>query len=94
MSDRSLRNRVERLKALEQQRKETEKQIEVLQAEIKQEMQARGADEATVGDWMVRFKAVISSRFNAKSFAADHPRLYKKYMAESQSMRFTVTETV
>jgi len=30
-----------------------------------------------IGDWTVRFKAVISNKFNSKAFAADHPILYK-----------------
>ena len=46
--------------------------------------------ELLQGDWMVRFKAVISNKFNARAFAADHPKLYQKYMGQSQTMRFTV----
>ena len=39
---------------------------------------------------MVRFKAVISNKFQTKAFAADHPKLYQKHMGQSQTMRFTV----
>lgn len=91
MSDKSLKNRVEKLKALEQQKKVIEKQIEAVQQEIKNEMRIRETDETVAGEWIVRFKEVVSNRFNAKAFAADHPRLYKKYMASSQSMRFTIS---
>ena len=79
MSERTLLKKVNELKVLEAQKKAIEKQ-----------MQARGQEETEVGDWVVRFKAVISNKFNAKAFAADHPRLYQKYMGQSQSMRFTV----
>ena len=78
MSERTLLKKVNDLKALEAQKKAIEKQIEV------------GQEETEVGDWMVRFKAVISNKFNSKAFAADHPKLYQKYMGQSQTMRFTV----
>ena len=90
MSERTLLKKVNDLKALNAQKKVIEKQMEVLQEDIKKELQARGQEETNVGDWMVRFKAVISNKFNTKAFAADHPKLYQKYMAKSQIMRFTV----
>lgn len=90
MTDKTLEKKVAQIKKLEEQKKAIEKQMEAIQEEVKQEMKTRGAEEAAVGDWMVRFKAVISSRFNAKAFAADHPKLYQKYTAPSQTMRFTV----
>ena len=90
MSERTLLKKVNCLKNLEIQKKSIEKQMTDLQEEIKKEMEARGADEASIGDWIVRFKAVMSNKFNRKAFAADHPILYKKYMASSQTMRFTI----
>lgn len=91
MSDRSLRNRVDKLKALETQKKAIEKQMESLQEEIKAEMKVRGTDETTVGDWLVRFKSIAANRFQTSGFKADHPKLYQKYMAQSPSERFTIT---
>lgn len=94
MVQRTLMNKVNRLKALEAEKKSIEKQMEVLQGEVKAELQNRGTDETTTGDWIVRFKEVVSNKFNGKQFKADHPRLYQKYMAQSQSMRLTVTESI
>lgn len=90
MSERTLLKKVKDLKALEAQKKAIEKQMEALQEDIMKEMQTRGQEETEVGDWMVRFKAVISNKFQTKAFAADHPKLYQKYMGQSQTMRFTV----
>ena len=90
MSERTLLKKVNDLKTLEAQKRAIEKQMEALQEDIKKEMQARGPDETEVGDWIVRFKAVINNKFNSKAFAADHPKLYQKYMGQSQTMRFTV----
>lgn len=90
MSEKTLLRKVNKLKELESQKKEIEKQMAEIQGEIKAEMQSRGTEEVEVGDWMVRFKAVLSSRFDSKSFAIAHPKLYQKYMVPSQTMRFTV----
>ena len=90
MSEKTLLKKINALKELEAQKKTLESQMLAIQEEIKNEMEARGAEETTIGDWVVRFKAVMSNKFNSKAFAADHPILYKKYMASSQTMRFTV----
>jgi predicted phage-related endonuclease len=90
MSEKTLLKKVNTLKELEVQKKALENQMSVLQEEIKREMEARGSEEAAIGDWIVRFKAVMSNKFNSKAFATDHPILYKKYMASAQTMRFTV----
>lgn len=90
MSERTLLKKVNDLKALEAQKKAIEKQMTDIQEDIKKELQARGQEETEIGGWMVRFKAVISNKFQTKAFAADHPKLYQKYMGQSQAMRFTV----
>lgn len=93
MTQKTLQKKVDQLKQLQAQKKAVESQISVLQVEIKAEMMNRGTDETAVGDWVVRFKTVVSNKFNSKQFATDHPRLYKKYLAQSESMRFTVVES-
>lgn len=90
MSEKTLLRKVNKLKELEAQKNELEKQMDEIKNEIKEEMKSRGTEEVAVGDWMVRFKAVLSSRFDSKAFALSHPRLYQKYMIPSQTMRFTV----
>ncbi len=90
MSEKTLLKKVNTLKELEVQKKALENQMSVLQEEIKKEMEARGSEEAAIGDWIVRFKAVMSNKFSSKAFATDHLILYKKYMASAQTMRFTV----
>ncbi|MCB7317155.1 hypothetical protein [Lacrimispora sp. 210928-DFI.3.58] len=91
MSERTLTKKVAELKRLEAEKKAIEKQMEALQEEIKKELKVRGQEEASAGDWIVRFKAIVSNKFNTKAFAADHPKLYQKYMGQSQAMRFTIS---
>lgn len=90
MSDKTMVKKVNEIKTLESQKKAIEKQIAELQDSIKKELEARGQEEARAGDWVVRFKSIVNNKFNTKAFAADHPRLYQKYMAPAQSMRFTI----
>ena len=77
MSERTLLKKVKTLKELEAQKKALEKQVAAVQEEIKKEMEARGSEEAEIGDWIVRFKSVMSNKFNSKAFAADHPFFIK-----------------
>lgn len=79
MSERTLLKKVNELKALESEKKAIEKQVAQLQEDIKAELQQMDQEETEAGDWVVRFKAVISNKFNTKAFAAEHPKLYKKY---------------
>ena len=90
MGEKAIENRIKKLKAIEEQMKALELEADTLKEEIKKEMKARGAEEVVIGDWIVKFKSIMSNKFNSKAFAADHPILYKKYMASSQTMRFTV----
>ena len=50
MSERTLLKKVNDLKVLEAQKKAIEKQMELLQEDIKKELQARGQEETEVGD--------------------------------------------
>lgn len=72
MSERTLLKKVNSLKDLEIQKKAIEKQMTDLQEEIKKEMEVRGAEEEAIGDWIVRFKAVMSNKFNSKEIGRAH----------------------
>ena len=90
MGNRAIENRIKRLKEIEAQQKELDKQAEALRAEIKAEMEAQGMEELHTGNFIVRWKAVICKRFDSKAFKAEHNELYNQYMKTSESRRFTV----
>jgi len=90
MGERALLNRIQKLKALEGQQKELERQIEELKADIKADMKRKGLEELRAVEHIVRFTTVITNRFDSKAFKAEHSRLYDQYMKQLTSKRFSI----
>lgn len=90
MGERALVNRVRKLKAIEEQMKALEEQAESLRTEIKAHMEASGQEEIKAGSFVIRWKEIISSRFDSKAFKAEHEALYNQYAKQISSRRFTV----
>lgn len=67
MGNRALENRVKELKAIEEQQKALTERAEKIKEEIKKDMQAKGKDEIKVGNFVIRFKEVITKRFDTKA---------------------------
>ena len=91
MGERALENRVKKLKALEEQKKELDAQISELQEEIKSDMEAKGTEEMQVGIFIIRFTSVLSNRFDTKGFKEKYADLYKEYTKQVASRRFTIS---
>jgi len=90
MGERALLNRIQKLKTLEGQQKELERQIEELKADIKADMKREGLEELRAVEHIVRFTTVITNRFDSKAFKAEHSRLYNQYMKQLTSKRFSI----
>lgn len=90
MGERAIENRVKKLKAIEEQVKALEVEADKLKEEIKKQMEARGAEEVKVGNFLVRWKSVIGSRFGSKAFQKEHEALYGQYLKLTEGKRFTV----
>lgn len=90
MGTRALNNRVEKIKELERQKAELEKAIEELKAEIKAEMESKDIKELNTGLYVIRFKEVITNRFDSKTFKIDHTELYNEYLKAAVSKRFSI----
>ena len=78
------------LKELEALIAEAEKDAEAIKDELKAEMNAQSVDEMNVDVFKLRYKTVISSRFDSKAFKATHTELYNQYTKQTESRRFTV----
>ena len=90
MRERALENRIRKLKDLEAQQKALEEQMEKIKEEIKADMRSKGESEIHTASFVVRFKEVITNRFDSKSFAKDHKSLYEAYTKSQITMRFTI----
>lgn len=78
------------LKELEALIAEAQAEAEAIKDEIKAEMTAQGTDELRCDVYTVRYKLVVSNRFDSKSFKATHAELYDQYTKQTESRRFTV----
>ncbi len=90
MGEKAVENRVKKLKAIEEQVKALELEANKLKEEIKKDMEARGAEEMQAGNFLVRWKCVIGSRFDSKAFQKEHGALYSQYLKNTEGKRFTI----
>ena len=70
--------------------KQMQEVVDSLKDELKNEMTARGVDELDTGTFKMSYKDVVSNRFDSKAFQKDNEIIYKAYLKESVSKRFTI----
>ena len=90
MTNQEMLKKVRELKELKAMADELSAEITAIEDTIKAEMTAQGVDEMTVDVFKVRYKTVISSRFDSKSFKATHSELYGQYCKQTESKRFSI----
>ena len=64
---------------------------EAIEEEVKAELEARGVDQVETAHYKASWKAVSSTRLDAKALKAERPEIYDRYAVTSTSKRFTVT---
>ena len=90
MTDRMIENRLHKLQNLETEMKALEEQAEAVRAELKADLEEKGVEEITTAHGLVvRWKTVISNRFDSKAFKKAHSDLYDAFQIPSESHRFT-----
>lgn len=90
MTERMLKNRIEKLDAIAARQKALEDQAEKIRNEIKADMEEKGVDEISAFGRIARWKEVISSRLDSRALKAALPDVYSQYTRQSHSRRFTV----
>ena len=90
MSINELSAKVQELRELRRMADELAGEIEAAQDAIKAYMTAQDVDTLTGTDYKITWKSVTSSRFDSKSFKADHADLYTAYSKPSTSRRFVM----
>lgn len=91
MTERQYDNRLKKLQALEEQKKELEAAIKALQDELKADM--GDLEEIQTGHFLLRYTKVVSTRFDSTAFKKAHSKLYKDFCKETESRRFSYKET-
>ena len=82
---------IESLRTLEELIEEAKAEADVLRDAIKQEMIKRDTEELTAGQYIVRYTNVLSQRFDSTTFKKVMPEIYKAYLKQVSSRRFTIS---
>ena len=90
MTNKQIDNRVMKLQAIEAKQKELEDQAEAIRAEIKADLESKGEDEHNTGNFIIRWKEIVSRRLDSKALKAALPDVFTAYTRESVSRRFTI----
>ena len=90
MSTIELTSKAKELKELKRMAEELAAEITAIEDTIKQEMTARATDELIMGEYKIRWKEVISNRFDTTTFKKMHTELYERFTKTTTTRRFTV----
>lgn len=91
MSAVDIASKIEQLKELEELIEEAKAEAEALKDEIKEEMMKQGKEEMEAGKYIVRWTSVLSQRFDSTAFKKALPEVYKAYIKQSASRRFSIS---
>ena len=81
---------VERMQEWESIAAEAEAEATAIRDRIKAEMLARGVEELEAGKFIVRWSSVLTNRFDTTAFKKAHGELYKDFVKQVSSRRFSV----
>ena len=90
MDKKLIDGKADELKKLEIEKKVLEKKIQDIQSEIKDYLEREGVDELTTDKYIIRYKSIVSHKFDTTRFKSEHTDLYESYIKESVSKRFTI----
>ena len=90
MATNELLNKIEALNEWEALMEEARAEAEAIRDSIKQEMLERGTEELEVGQYMVRYQSIVSNRFDSSAFKKALPEVYKSFIRQSTSKRFSI----
>ena len=91
MSKIELLAKIELLNKYEAMVEEMKAQADTIRNEIKAEMEARELEEMIAGQYIIRYTAVLSNRFDTTAFKKVIPEIYKAYTKQVSSRRFTIS---
>lgn len=91
MSKIELLAKIELLNKCEAMMEELKAEADTIRNTIKAEMEAREVEELIAGQYIVRYTAVLSNRFDSTAFKKVMPEIYKAYTKQVSSRRFSIS---
>ena len=90
MSKNEIITKIETIRELEDLIEEAKAEADALRDLIKQQMLAEGTEELEAGQYMVRYQNIVSNRFDSSAFKKLMPDVYKSFIRQSTSKRFSI----
>lgn len=90
MTERAINIKAKKFMALQAEIKELEAQLEKIKKEIQNEM--GNTEELNTEKYLIKWIFVNQSKFDTKTFKAEHPDLYNIFAKDNTMRRFTVAE--
>ena len=90
MSKNEIITKIETIRELEDLIEEAKAEADALRDLIKQQMLAEGTEEMEAGQYMVRYQNIVSNRFDSSAFKKLMPDVYKSFIRQSTSKRFSI----
>ena len=91
MSTNEIMSKIEALREWESLIANAQEEDEALRDSIKADMLAKGLDEMEVGQYIVRWTPVLTTRFDSTGFKKSHGDLYKEFTKQTASRRFSIS---
>ena len=90
MSKTEIITKIETIRELEELIEEARNEADALRDTIKQMMLNDEIEEMEVGQYMVRYQSIVSNRFDSSAFKKALPEVYKSFIRQSTSKRFSI----
>ena len=83
--------KIEALNEWEALMEEAKAEADAIRDSLKAEMMERETEELIAGSYIIRWTSVLSSRFDTTSFKKMYGDLYKTYIKQVNSRRFSIS---
>lgn len=90
MSINEIEKKVAELHELEAIAEEAKAEAEAIKDELKAMMLEEQTEELTAGKHIIRWTSVLTSRFDSTTFKKEHSEMYKQYLKQTASRRFSI----
>jgi len=91
MSINELEIRIEKMQEWENLAAEAAAEAEAIRDTIKAEMLDRNTEELQAGRFIIRWTSILTSRFDSTAFKKAMPDVYKAFLKQSASKRFSIS---
>lgn len=91
MSINELEIRIEKMQEWENLAAEAAAEAEAIRDVIKAEMLDRNTEELQAGRFIIRWTSILTSRFDSAAFKKAMPDVYKAFLKQSASRRFSIS---